>query len=102
LEKRKVLRGSFEDICTALEELRRRIYTASWEELEGLYDRAFCGFMTPRLENFLRQIRLLGLEDDENVRWALLKIIENEKNWALRRGFELSGEYRIGRIREEP
>jgi len=101
VERRKAaIRGSFEDVCEAQKELREKIMTAKWSEIEELLDRAFCGFMPHQLEDFLAQVRLLDLQDDENVRWFLAKLLANERNWALRQSFQLSLElpYRERRI----
>jgi len=101
MQRRVSLRGSFEDVCAAHEELRSRILEADWNEIEGLLDRAFCGYMPKSLERFLNLIRLLDLEDDPDIRRFMLKLVSGGRNMALRRSFELSGEYRIGHIREE-
>ena len=100
VERKRAVRGSFEDVCTAMSELLKRIETAPWGEIEELLDRAFCGFMPPELEDWLAQVRLLDLQDDENVRWLLAKLLANERNWALRQSFQLSLElpYRERRI----
>ena len=100
--RKAAIRGSFEDVCAAQIELLKVIDTAKWDEVEELLNRAFCGFMPPRLEDFLAQIRLLDLQDNPDVRWLLKKLLANERNWALRQSFELSRERRPpGKIRAE-
>jgi len=92
VERKRAVRGSFEDVCAAMSELLKRIETAPWGEIEELLDRAFCGFMPPELEDWLAQVRLLDLQDDESVRWFTKKLIANNRNWALRESFLASFE----------
>jgi len=87
----------------AQEELLKKIGdpSVSWDDIEGLLNRAFCGFMDRELETFLSDVRCYRLEYDPGVRNYLKILCANNRNLALRRSFELSKERKIGGIAEE-
>jgi hypothetical protein len=101
--KRKAIRGSFEDVCDSQEMLLKMIEDpmADWNEIEGLLNRAFCGFMSEELESFLDDVRKYRLENDPGVRMYLKILCANNRNLALRRSFELSKERKVGGIEVE-
>jgi len=100
-QRQKAIRGSFEDVCDSQEKLLKIIESGDWGEIEGLLNRAFCGFMSEELESFLNDVRKYRLENDPGVRRYLKILCANNRNLALRRSFELSKERRVGGILEE-
>jgi len=102
IPKTKVaLRGSFEDVVAAHSDLLNLLLEdeewreepdKTWVRVEGLLDRAFCGFTTPRLRKILAVMRRHRLYRRRIWRLTLLRAILNAKDTALRKTFTLSRE----------
>jgi len=92
--KREFLRGSFEDVSRAQEELMDKIgdATVPWSEIEKLAIRAFCGFIPQQLKRLLNIIRRYRLGDDPDIRLFLKTEVLCHLDLAQRQVFTLSSE----------
>lgn len=103
-ETREFLRGSFEDVSKAQEELLDLLEDpkTEWMMIEKKIIRAFCGFIPEGLRTLLNMIRRFSLQDDPSVRAFLQREVPCYLDYAQREVFRLSGEQpaRKGMIEE--